>query len=62
MIGKTDSLRAGAGFLARLIRSVTGPFRASPAVYRPEKHYMRGSGPKSERPAAKANGRTPKAT
>jgi hypothetical protein len=65
MLDKTDCLPTGAGLLARLIRPIVAAMvrlRARRAAYRPEKHYMRGTGPKSKRPSATASGSTPKAT
>jgi hypothetical protein len=52
MAEKMESSGAGAGFLAKMMRSVSravGRFGLTAASYRPEKHYMRGAGPKSRR-------------
>ena len=65
MLDKVDAPPTEAGFLARLIRhivSAVARVRARRAAYRPEKHYMRGTGPKSKGPSATASGSTPKAT
>ena len=64
MADKTDPFTGSAGALARLIRfftSTTDRFRPRTASYRPEKHYMRGSGPKSKRPKP-GDKHTPSAT
>ena len=51
---------------AKLIRTIVQAgkrlaSRRGNSLYRPEKHYMRGAGPKSKR-ASTAGGSTPKAT
>jgi hypothetical protein len=50
---------------AKLIRSIVHArkqfvLRGNSSIYRPEKHYMRGAGPKSRKPAA--SHQAPKAT
>jgi hypothetical protein len=50
--------------LSRVIARIAGRIRppTAGAPYRPEKHYMRGTGPKSKRIEALGDDRTPKAT
>ena len=63
---RVRSPRARTGFFFRLVRAVTkaakrlNPRRGDDA-YRPEKHYMRGPGPKSKRASATGGDRTPNA-
>jgi hypothetical protein len=49
------SLRAGQRFFAQLSKAISrafGRLAGTDNRYRPEKHYMRGPGPKSTRTAA----------
>ena len=66
-MNRPASPRKRGGLLARLSRAIAriaGRLKApaAGAAYRPEKHYMRGTGPKSKRIEAIGNERTPKAT
>jgi hypothetical protein len=47
--------------LIRVVAKTVGRFRPkrNRALYRPEKHYMRGAGPKSKRVASVAGDHTP---
>jgi hypothetical protein len=47
------------GVVAKIIRQLITP--RSRAAYRPERHYMRGAGPKSKRSAGAAGDRKPNA-
>jgi hypothetical protein len=61
---RVRSPRARAGFFATFLRTITKaakrlkPGRGGDA-YRPEKHYMRGPGPKSKQNPASGGNRTP---
>lgn len=57
---------AGTGFFARLVGAITKAVgRLNPArvhlPYLPERHYMRGGGPKSKQRSPAGRDRTPKA-
>jgi len=51
---------------AKLLRAITrtGRLRPAPAktAYRPERHYMRGTGPKSKQAAPVSSDRSPTTT
>lgn len=61
------SMRIPADLLTRLIARLVAVYRRvnltqSHPVYRPEKHYMRGPGPKTKHGATASGDPTPKAT
>jgi len=66
-MNRLDLPRLRMGLFAKLMRAAKRavgrlrPARGRP-LYRPEKHYMRGAGPKSKRVVPAGGDRTPTAT
>jgi hypothetical protein len=63
---RVRSPRARAGFFASFLRAITKAAKRLKRgrggdAYRPEKHYMRGPGPKSKQSPAAGDSRTPNA-